>query len=116
MYFTIDRGENLKVDHLIKNNKLENIVKLIGKISHREVLEYYKNSDLLVFPSKLETLGLPLLEAQQFNLEILAIDYEYAREATKNYEKIEYISNDTKFWRKHLEEKIKKILEKEKRK
>lgn len=106
--FTIDKGENLKVDHLIKNNKLENIVKLIGKIPHRKVLEYYKNSDLLVFPSKLETLGLPLLEAQQFNLEILAIDYEYAREATKNYKKIKYILNDSKIWKKYLEEFIKR--------
>ncbi|MGL4308360.1 MAG: glycosyltransferase, partial [Cetobacterium sp.] len=65
--FTFSQGENKELDELIKKYNLENIIKLIGKVSYEKVLEWYKSSDLLVFPSYLETFGLPLIEAQQFN-------------------------------------------------
>lgn len=64
---------------------------MVGKIPYERVLEYYKSSDLMIFPSKLETLGLPLMEAKHFNLNILAIDLPYSREVIGNYEKSCYI-------------------------
>lgn len=92
--FTFSKGENNEVDKLVQKYKLENTVNLIGKISYEKVLEYYKSSDLLIFPSYIETLGLPLLEAQHFNLEILAIELPYTRELLKNYEKKIYFNDN----------------------
>ena len=108
--FTFSKGENLELDSLIEKYKLKDVIKLIGKISYEKVLEYYKNSDLLVFPSYLETFGLPLIEAQQFNLDILTVDLEYAREVSGKYEKCEYISyNNIELWKNNF---YKKVVEK----
>lgn len=103
--FTFRSGENLEIDELIKKYKLEDTIKLIGKISYENVLEYYKSSDLLIFPSYLETFGLPLAEAQQFDLPIIALDIPYVREVTKGYEKILFCNEN------NLNEKIKIYIE-----
>lgn len=107
--FTFSNGENLEIDELIKKYKLEDRIKLIGKISYENVLEYYKSSDLLVFPSYLETFGLPLAEAQQFDLNILAVDLPYSREVVGEYKKVNFINKDNK---KEWKEKIWKQIEK----
>lgn len=104
--FTFDKNENLELDALIKNYKLEENVRLIGKIPYKKVLEYYKNSDILVFPSYLETLGLPLLEAQLFELNILVSDYPYSREIIGEYKKVEFIKSfDKEGWKEKIWEK-----------
>lgn len=92
--FTFSKGESLELDYLIERYNLESIIKLVGKISYEKVLEYYKNSDLMVFPSYLETFGLPLAEAQQFQLPIITLDLPYAREVLGNYKKCEFINNN----------------------
>lgn len=88
--FTFSKGENKKIDNLIKKYQLEDTVKTIGKTSFEKVLSYYKSSDLMVFPSYIETLGLPLVEAQYFNLKILVFELPYTREILKNYTSVEY--------------------------
>lgn len=101
--FTFSKGENLELDNLIEQLKLQNVIKLIGKIPYEKVLEYYKNSDLLVFPSCLETYGLPLAEAQQFDLDILGVDLPYSREVVGNYSKSKFIkSNCLDTWKKMI--------------
>ena len=86
--------ENGRINGLIKKNNVEDIIKLVGKIPYGRVLEYYKSSDLMIFPSKLETLGLPLMEAKHFNLNILVIDLPYSREVIGNYEKVIYFQRE----------------------
>ena len=93
--FTFDKSENLELDSLIKKYGLEESIKLVGKIPYKKVLEYYKSSDLLVFPSYLETFGLPLVEAQRFNLPIVGLDLPYIREVTKGYINIVYLKENT---------------------
>ena len=51
-----------------------------GQISYEEVQSYYGGSDILVFTSSSESLGLPLLEAMSFGLAIIAPDLPYAKE------------------------------------
>lgn len=89
--FTFSKGENKEIDNLIKKYKLEDTVELIGSVSQDKVLEYYKNSDLMIFPSLIESFGLPLLEAQQFKLKIIAISLPYAIEVLENYNEVEFI-------------------------
>lgn len=92
--FSFFKEDNLKLDKLIEEKKLQDKVKYVGKLKYKEVLEYYKSSDLMIFPSYIETYGLPLVEAQQFNLKILALDLAYVREACDGYENIKYWSDN----------------------
>lgn len=61
-----------------------NNVKFIGKIDRSLVFDYYANS-ILLFPSYIETFGLPLLEARTANAIILAADTQFAREILADY-------------------------------
>ena len=61
-------------------------VSFAGRLSREEMREMYSQSTL-VFPSYLETVGLPLLEARAMGSDILAADCEYARDAVGSYEK-----------------------------
>ena len=69
---------------------------------HDELLRYYKSSQCLLFPSYLETLGLPLLEATSFGLPVLTVDLPYAREVMQNYERASYILYDEDKWAKAM--------------
>lgn len=94
---TISGEENSYARRLLKSySNLKNI-KFIGLISREEVFEYYKISDLVVFPSLLETWGLPITEAKAFNVPLLLSDLEYAHETVGNYEKVTFFDpNDSK--------------------
>lgn len=92
--FTFSKGENVELDNLIKKYELEDTIKLIGKIPYKKVLEYYKSSDLLIFPSYLETLGLPLLEAEDFQLPIITLELPYSKEVTKNNKNVIFLKRD----------------------
>lgn len=74
--------------------KLENKhINSIGKIPREDVFEKYSNSTL-IFPSKIETVGLPLAEAKIMNSIILASDLEYSQEVLKNYNNAYFFNSD----------------------
>jgi glycosyltransferase involved in cell wall biosynthesis len=56
----------------------------IGPLSRTALHAAYRASDLLVFPSFVETVGLPLLEAMSCGVAVLAADRPYAREMCGN--------------------------------
>lgn len=56
-----------------------------GSIPHKEVLKAL-SSQTLIFPSYVETYGLPLAEARCMNAVILAADTEFAREILNGYD------------------------------
>lgn len=60
------------------------IIKSCGKLPHNDVMNRFRSSTL-IFPSYLETVGLPLVEAMSANALILAADCQYAHETLKNY-------------------------------
>lgn len=84
---TIDGSENSYTKELL--NKYSDIsnIEFIGLIPRDEVKERYKTSDCLIFPSKLETWGLPISESKEFGLPILIADLPYAHETISNYDK-----------------------------
>lgn len=57
---------------------------LLGIIPREKVINLYQSS-ILIFPSLIETFGLPLLEAQMANDFILAGDTTFGNEILKNY-------------------------------
>lgn len=52
----------------------------IGRLNHVEVLDLYASAGALIFPSLGESLGLPLIEARQATLPILAPELDYVRD------------------------------------
>ena len=55
-----------------------------GLIDKQTLFENYRNS-VILFPSYIETIGLPLLEARAVNSLILVADCQYSRETLKGY-------------------------------
>ncbi|WP_109398943.1 glycosyltransferase [Proteus sp. TJ1640] len=104
--FTIDKEHNLAKG--IINTPLEDYFLFIGKISREKVFYYYRLSSIILFPSILETYGLPLKEASLLNKNIIASNLPYAKEVLKDYDKIIFCCPYNKVdWAL----KIKKIIE-----
>jgi hypothetical protein len=51
----------------------------VGRLNHADCLAEYQLADALVFPSVLESYGLPLVEAMVMGIPIVAADLPYAR-------------------------------------
>lgn len=84
--FTFTGDENKlagKIKSIIQAEKLP--IELVPTLNCKAMDEMYGKS-VLLFPSYLETVGLPLLEAQAFRAKIIAADCAYSREALENYE------------------------------
>ena len=62
-----------------KSLKLKNI-DFIEIKARQEVQDWYKKSDVLIYPSFVESFGLPLLEAQDMGLAIIASEKSYIRD------------------------------------
>jgi len=83
--FTVDRLSN-DLMKIIKNKNIGSCIRFLGQIPYTELLSYYKSAGALLFPSKIESFGLPLLEASNFGLTIIASNLQYAREVLEDYD------------------------------
>ena len=52
----------------------------MGVLSHGDILARYKSVDALIYPSTFESFGLPLIEASQAGLPVLASELDYVRD------------------------------------
>ncbi len=52
----------------------------VGELSHEDIMVLYESAGALIYPSKLESFGLPLIEASQLGLPILASELDYVRD------------------------------------
>jgi glycosyltransferase involved in cell wall biosynthesis len=91
---TIDGTENRYAKLLFDKFSYLPCIEFAGLISPEKMKKFYQQADCLVFPSKLETWGLPISEAKQINLPVLAADLEYAKETTGNYNKVLFFNSD----------------------
>ena len=82
LLLTLSKKEinKLKLNDLIKKYNLNIDSKLYeyDKISHG-----YQISQALIFPSYNETLGLPLIECQKYNLDVVASELDFVRDSVK---------------------------------
>lgn len=67
-----------------KNDEID----FAGQLHFSEVQKIYNNADALIFPSKLETWGLPITEFKLTGKPILGIDLPYFFETIGEYEKV----------------------------
>lgn len=97
-----------EAQQLIKVNELYPNFVFLGALSLQQVYYYYRNLDALIFPSYIETIGLPLIEAAGCGLPILVADEPYSREVLKSYDNVRYArTRDTNDWKN----KIYQVLE-----
>lgn len=82
---TIDGTENRYSSNLVKRFGYLSQIEFIGLISRSNVFKIYSASDCLIFPSTLETWGLPISEFKLFKKAILLSDLEYAHETLGDY-------------------------------
>ena len=82
--FTVSKSS--RVAREIKKRRLENVFYCIDNIPYEELLTYYKRCNALLFPSKIESFGMPLVEAAMFGKPIIASDLPYAKEVLKGYD------------------------------
>ena len=71
--------------------EIENNIRFLGSLSREEVFEKYQNS-ILLFPSYIETFGLPLLEARNAGSFIIASHCEFAKEVLQGYKNVKYFN------------------------
>jgi glycosyltransferase involved in cell wall biosynthesis len=55
-------------------------VKNLGRLPHEHVKQIYNQADALIYPSVFESFGLPLIEARQAGLAVLASELDYVRD------------------------------------
>lgn len=77
--------KNFNIKMTLPNNKQIENIEFIGKIQREQVIYEY-NKSTLIFPSYIETFGLPMSEARQMGGIVLASDCEFSREVLENYE------------------------------
>ena len=89
-FTTIKDNPHRFAKYLYKKYHIIPEVDFKGWISREEVLKLYNSVDCIIFPSKLETWGLPLSEAKVFNKPILAANLHYAKETVGNYDEVSF--------------------------
>ena len=86
IHLSLKKGEHPKLQCVIDSFGLGNNFIFHGPMPHEQLLSMYKAADGLLFPSVIETIGLPLLEAAAFGLPVLANDLDYVKDVLKGYD------------------------------
>ncbi len=60
---------------MAKKHKVDDVFLFINGVKHKDIVQYYQNADVFVFPSMFETQGLSCLEALACGLPVAGADY-----------------------------------------
>ena len=107
VWMTIDGSENPYSEML--RQKYGNIrsIRWLGLISRDEMMRKYAESDYLIFPSVLETWGLPITEYKMFDKPMLVADLPYAHETVGDWDKVAFFDP---YQASQLSEQMEKVL------
>lgn len=108
---TFDETAFLKLKNYAALHSLESNLINVGVLTLDEVMMQYQQAHVVVFPSYIETFGLPLLESAVLNKKIICSDRPFSREILANYKNVQYVNyNDAKAWAKAIyDSKNKKV-------
>lgn len=107
--FTITSNDNnisRQIYSFVKQNGLLDYFQFIGQIPRERCFKLYSESTL-IFPSLLESYGLPVLEARLSNSNVVTVNEEYAHEILDGYSNSYFFDS---FDSKKLSEIMEKIL------
>lgn len=104
--FTLSKES--KIYKYVVKNGLESYFEFIDSVSYETVLSYYKSCQAILFPSYIETFGLPLIEGSKFGKKILVADCNYSKEILSNYSLAEFLDyDDENKWGKAIIDSLK---------
>jgi glycosyltransferase involved in cell wall biosynthesis len=92
--FTISGDENRYSRHIFNSFRHIKNIKFLGIQSRDAVFDLYNSANCAIFPSKLETWGLPITEFKKYNKPILLADLPYAHETLGVYDKAIFFHPD----------------------
>jgi glycosyltransferase involved in cell wall biosynthesis len=91
---TVDGTENRYASWLKRRFGSLRTLRLVGRQSHEQMQARYAEADCLLFPSRMESWGLPITEAKAHGLAIFAADLPYAHETVGNYDRAAFVNLD----------------------
>jgi glycosyltransferase involved in cell wall biosynthesis len=91
---TVDGTENRYSQWLRNKYGRLKTIRFAGRQSPPQLHSLYSTSDCLLFPSRMETWGLPITEAKRYHLPMFVANLPYARETVGNYDSVEFIDID----------------------
>ena len=93
VYITVKGDENRYAKWLYRKwGKETTNIEFIGFLDRKSLYEYYHKSNCLVFPSKVETWGLPITEFAVFNKPMLLADLPYSHETAGGCSKVAFFN------------------------
>lgn len=92
---TLDGSENRYAKNIFRKYSHLTEIEFIGLKDREEIFSLYSETDCLLFPSKLESWGLPLSEFKIYNKPIISADLPYAKETLGDYRKVCYFNPDS---------------------
>lgn len=91
IYITIKGNENKYAEWLYKNwGKRIPGLHFVGFLGKQSLYKYYKECDCLIFPSKVETWGLPISEFAAYDKPMLLADLPYAHETASGAREVAF--------------------------
>lgn len=99
IHFTAKAGTMKDLEAYVSEHKIQNNFVFHGIVSHSQLVAMLNGCHGLLFPSMIETLGLPLIEAASLGIPVLVNDLAYAHEVLNGYEGVNYIqTHDYEAW------------------
>lgn len=108
--FTIDLNKASSVhiqNYLRAYPTINKCIQCIGSISYEQVKKIYDTSDAVLFPSEIESFGLPLLESAMLGKQILSLDTDFSKEVLAGYPGVCFIKNEASAWADRLSDLMK---------
>lgn len=95
VYLTLKGDENKYAKWLYRKwgNRIANI-ELVGYLDKLTLYAYYQSTDCMIFPSKVESWGLPITEFAAYHKPMLLADLPYAHETASGYDKVAFFNPD----------------------
>ncbi|PRD56481.1 glycosyltransferase family 4 protein [Sphingobacterium gobiense] len=94
VYITVGGDENKYAKWLRRKWGQLRALHFIGFLSKKELADYYRRCDVLIYPSKAESWGLPISEFAAFRKPMLLADLPYARETSAGSAQVSFFDPD----------------------
>lgn len=91
---TIDGTESKYSAWVYNRYKHVRHIEFTGLLDKKQMGEYYAATDCLLFPSRLETWGLPISEFARYARPMILADKDYAREAAEGCARVAFFAPD----------------------
>ena len=95
IYLTINGTENRYSNDLVNRYSKNSLLKFVGILSHDMIIKMYDRCDCLLFPSRLETWGLPISEFKQYKKPMIVSDLPYAHETAAGASKVIFFNPES---------------------